>query len=243
MGIKAAEKDSFANISNAQKSFFSADKLIINNEWSKKVFSEDYMISRVIDRKILLRPTLKNNLNLKPDEKVHQVLFAYTWKNKYTKNLNLFKARLIYIDKIIDQWMRIQTKDSIKYKFVLSIHHILSNKKFKDWFKKNLNHLELTPEGEDIYETLSKSKTLISDFSSIIIDAAWYKKRIIIDFSELNYYRKDRGVYEEVIKDMNRFDNYKSTSESIEAIFQTGKDDIDYDSFNLKYNGAEFEYI
>lgn len=194
------------NISNIQKNFLLSDFILTNNNWNKKVYEDSYMIKNLISNKILIRPSLRNNVNLlskdtdlRNQNQVEKtiVLFTYTWNSEQLKDLTKLKSKLLYIDKEID---RMSNKND--FLFLYSIHYMIDGNELKRFFNKKLKNLELLSQDKEINEEIFKSSIVITDFSSSMFDASLLGKRVILDFTELNTYNKTRGLYNEVYNDL-----------------------------------------
>lgn len=245
MGIHSSKNGQLWNISNIQKIFYLSDLIIFNNEWSKKIFSNDYMMPTLLVNKIKILPTIKNHIRNVKNHSKKTVLFAYTWKTIYRKNPNEFKKILLEIDGYLRDLISENKLNRDDYIFKFSVHNLIYSKKLILWMKKNIEYLvplKVDDETDEIYQVLSNADIFISDFSSIIFEAAWYNKRIIIDNSEIEKYLDERGIYDEVSNEMKSIENYTSKQKVIEAIFNDEKSLTKYDEFNSKYNSAEYNY-
>lgn len=191
------------NISNIQKNFLISDYIITNNNWNVNIFKESYMIKNHISNKILLYPSLRNNikyLNTSQSEftSKKKVLFLYTWNSEQIKKTNKLKNKLLYIDEEIS---RLDNKED--YDFYYSIHYMINNNKFKRFFRKHINNLTLLTPDKEINTEIYNSDIIITDYSSSIFDSSVLKKKIILDFSEKGKYEKNRGFYKEVMDELN----------------------------------------
>lgn len=238
MGISVSSNGSFSNISNVQKTFIHSDWIVFNNEWSKDVFLKEYLVDCIIESKIILSSTLKNNQKIEVDSNsnVKKVLFAYTWRTSYQKDINLLKGKLKYLDSMIS----IKKKTGDKYEFYYSLHNLIYNDKFIDWMNENLQNIKPIKYDDELYDLMiHEIDIIVSDYSSFIFDAANYEKKIILDFSEINDYNKERGFYKQVIKDFkDTFICNDSVKGTIESIFGNELSKS-YRKFNDKYNTFE----
>lgn len=242
MGILSSKKGHYWNISNVQKTLYLSDWIVFNNRWSKKVFSRDYMLPTLIEENIKILPTLKNHISTEGSKKTKKVLFLYTWKTEYRKNLDVFKSKLIEIDNYIAPAMEMGNISNNEYKFTYSIHNLVYSEKLVNWMNANLKFLKPLLKNRETYRELVDSEIIISDFSSIIFEAAWYKKRILIDKSDISSYKNERGIYDEVWEDLNIFDSFNTVEETINSIFKNIEPPKDLDNFNRKYNEAESNF-
>lgn len=237
MGISVKSSSDFSNISNVQKTFLHSDKIILNNNWTKDILLKEFMIGKYIESKILLTSTLKNkDYKSNPKQNVN-ILFAYTWKTAYRKNPKLLKGKLKYIDNLI----KLNIMNKKNYSFYYSLHNLIYNKKFLKWMDDNLSFIKPLRYENEIYEFMKyEADIIVSDFSSFVFDAAYFNKKIIIDFSNFNDYVKERGVYFEVINDLkNNFVYRNSIKDTVIEIFKKNSNQ-DLTWINEKYNEFEF---
>ncbi len=223
------------DIANIQNNFKVADFIISNNSWNSKILSNAYMMNETIPKKILngsmnkINSELMNSIDFElgdRDKKI--VVLAYTWIDEWRNNPKLFYDFVLDLDKRIGSF-----KNKEKFKFRLSVHYILSKKAFFNWFNSNIKNMDIILAGEDLYSVINKSDIVVTDFSSVMFDAAFLNKRVILDQKDIESYRRDRGLYDQVENDLP----FERTTIENDLLKLIGSNtEINYKEFNIKYN-------
>lgn len=224
-----------SNISNIQRNFFLADKIITNNNFNKKIYENEYMIKNDLtkNKKVHVCKSYRNNIESILDKKIpkkeKQVILAYTWNFEYLKDEELFKDFLTNLDSKINKY---NTDYEEKFKFYISIHYIMLTKHLKDWMKSNLSNIDYIDVSSDLDYVVSESYALITDFSSIMFDAGLKNTRVLLDHSELESYREKRGIYDD-LNDALPYEKFYSQDSLFDALYELK--DFSYVKFNLEF--------
>ncbi|MBL0455921.1 CDP-glycerol glycerophosphotransferase family protein [Aeromonas enteropelogenes] len=164
------------------------DLIISSNEYLKNTISKAF---RVNEEKVLVSgyPRVRGDLELrKHNDGINKILYAPTFRDgsselylfdRYGMNFDLFNRWLVKKKKYL--YIRLHPKD------------ILSGENKKSI--ENASNIFID-DSLDIYESLWKYETLITDYSSIMFDYLAYEKRIIFAPFDFDMYSKiHRGVY------------------------------------------------
>lgn len=222
--------DNPLTISNMQYNFNLADEIYINNSFLKNIILNKYLVKDA--EKIKVMKSLKNNI-FKKSEKVNKknnVTFLLTWLEKYKEDPKSFVEYIKNIDEEITK----QNIDS-NYSFEIKLHHYMSNDKNFSTIKK-LNNIKISSKPMETSELIDSSQVIVTDYSSVLFDAALMNKKVIIDHSQLNDFRFERGIYEEILDDLP-FEVVSNPKDLVESIAR--KKEIDYSLFNQKYSDGE----
>ena len=200
------------SIINIKKNFEFADNIIVNSDYLKRMLKGSYMLNN--NAKFIERKFYKySNQNLNSTNKGLVVSFFYTWlEGKYQSDK--FWDKIKYIDNVIKNHKSREKED----KFIISLHHFASNKKIIKKIKKELDIIEIIPENMSSYELIDLSDTIVTDYSSILFDASFKKKNIVLDWSNEPEYEKTRGIIGEFRRN-NKFETFYNIRDSIDAIF------------------------
>lgn len=195
MGVDVPkEADDYSNV---QRNLLIADILTFQSEYMKDKMLSAYMIDELYDGKILYKGYPRNSvyfdstISKKVKDKLgitNKKLIVYmpTYRGsmnnvKNNKELNTVKTYLDELDiKLKD--------DEILY---VKLHVFINDK--LDY--SNYSHIKPFPNEYEIYEFLSASDILITDYSSVLFDYAASKKKIILFTYDDTKYLNSRGMY------------------------------------------------
>ncbi len=233
-----------SNISNIQRNFFLADKIITNNDFNKYVYENDYMIKGELKRKnkVLVTPSYRNNIESILDDESYmdeeRIVLAYTWDFDYIKNDELFRLFLKEFELKINRYNKEYQRDFV---FYISIHYVMLNDELKRWMNENLKNIKYIDESVDLDYFVYKSYALITDFSSIMFDAGLKNTRVLLDHSNIDSYKEKRGIYEDIYNKIP-YEKFNSTDEMLKGLYS--KDDFNYDEFNSNFfeNEGKFDF-
>lgn len=218
--------DSPLDLANTQRNFFLTDKLIVSNDYTKKILENQYMLKNFKNKEILLSSTPRNSnlINPKTDNFKSKIKIVWmpTWRGVGNKNNALLKNI-----KLFDRMEKIIKSLSDKYDFYVNPHQMISDVLDLENYK-----MKQFPEFEDVYHFIADADILITDYSSIMFDFSLKNKKIILDIHDIEEYTEDRGIELDVFS--LPFDIAKNSSELLNLIKKKGRKD--YSKINLKYN-------
>lgn len=184
-------------LGNVQRNFYIADYLLYQNEFSRDIFVEDYMIAPLFNGKIMLSGYPRNsaffNTNrydeIRSDlgiEDMQVMAYMPTWRGLLNKKENKKQISELYNYFFeLDAMLR---DDQIIY---VKLHPFVKSGLNYDEF----NHIAPFPEEYETYDFLNATDGLITDYSSIMFDYAVSKKKIVLFTYDREEYLKDRGMY------------------------------------------------
>lgn len=184
-------------LGNVQRNFFIADYLLYQNEFSRDIFVEDYMIAPLFDGKIMLSGYPRNsaffNTNRYDEirselgiEDMQVLAYMPTWRGLLNKKEN--KKQILELYNYfyeLDTYLR---DDQIIY---VKLHPFVKS----GLNYENFNHIVPFPEEYETYDFLNATDGLITDYSSIMFDYAVSKKKILLFTYDRKEYLSDRGMY------------------------------------------------
>lgn len=177
-----------------------------------------------------IRDKLRNELNLKNDEKV--ILYMPTYRENSINNFSFLEETSIFNESL---------KKSGKV--------IIERQHFKQKINKNkfeYSNIKEIPQSVDTQELLLLADVLITDYSSIYVDFILQDKPVVHYLYDKNYYiNNDRGVYGKfenqvvgpIVMDIDRLKNMiLSNNEDVYLPEVRKKMNIYFNEFNLKNN-------
>ncbi len=184
-------------LGNVQRNFACADYLLYQNEFSRDIFIEDYMLAPLFNGKIMLSGYPRNSafFNTNRYDEIRSELeiedkqiFAYmpTWRGLLNKKENKKQISELY-----NYFYELDTylnEDQIIY---VKLHpFVKSGLKYEDF-----EHIRPFPDEYETYDFLNATDGLITDYSSIMFDYAVSKKKIILFTYDREEYLNNRGMY------------------------------------------------
>lgn len=211
-------------LGNVQRNFYIADYLLYQNEFSKNIFFDDYMLNEVYKGKVLLSGYPRNSSFYRLDR-----------RDKIRKDLELEdKQVMVYMPTWRGLLHKKQNKEQVEkiFGYLAHLDHKLKDNqilyvKLHPFVKKGINYSELLhikefPADYETYDFLNASDLLITDYSSIMFDYAVSKKKIILFTYDRKEYLGDRGIYIDLDDmDLPKVDTVEELAEEInrESIF------------------------
>ena len=192
-----ANKSSLASIANVQKNYLMSDYALFPNEFTRRVFMEDYDLEPLFTKKSFIANYPRNYIFYDRDagQKIKEKLgysgkklFAYmpTWRdanNDAQKRKQIEKTEQIL--KSFDDRLGDDTVLLVNLHFLLASE--INCKKFK--------HIEYFSSDYDTYEILNACDGLITDYSSVFFDYAVSGKKVILYAYDKADYLSTRGIY------------------------------------------------
>ena len=226
-------------LGNIQRNFYIADWLLYQNEFSRDIFIDDYMIRNIYQGKIMMSGYPRNSALYQTDlsEKSRKEqgfegkkLIAYmpTWrgllhKKNFALQVGTILTYLYQLDKKLDD-------DII---FFVRLHPFVGDAiDFSDF-----RHIKPFPAEYDTYDFLNATDMLVTDYSSIMFDYAVSCKKIILFAYDKEQYLQERGIYIDL--DTIEFPVVETIDELVAEFDRPNKG---YPEFHAKYcshDGAE----
>lgn len=211
-------------LGNVQRNFYIADYLLYQNEFSKNIFFDDYMLNEIYRGKVLLSGYPRNSSFYRLDR-----------RDKIRKELELEdKQVMVYMPTWRGLLHKKQNKEQVEkiFGYLAHLDHKLKDNqilyvKLHPFVKKGINYSELLhikefPGDYETYDFLNASDLLITDYSSIMFDYAVSKKKIILFTYDRKEYLGDRGIYIDLDDmDLPKVDTVEELAEEIngESVF------------------------
>ena len=184
-------------LGNVQRNFLIADYLLYQNDFSRDVFLEDYMIKNIYPGTVLVSGYPRNSaffhknryrqirLEMKIDDK-QVIVYMPTWrgllhKKETGKQLEMLSAYFADIDsKLTDNQI-----------FYVKLHPYVKNEMDYSIYK----HVKEIPSKYETYDFLNACDTLVTDYSSIMFDYGVTKRKMILFTYDREEYKNGRGLY------------------------------------------------
>lgn len=223
-------------LGNVQRNFLIADYLLYQNEFSRDVFIDDYMLRSIYPGKVLLSGYPRNSALLNPalGEKIrreHQLtgkrLIAYmpTWRGVLHKKNFSAQIRIIYqylsqIDEALDD-------DTV---FFVRLHPYVNDTIRYEGFR----HIRPFLSQYDPYDFLNATDMLVTDYSSIMFDYAVSGKKIVLFAYDREEYLRERGMYIDL--DTIEFPVVETVEE---LVAELGRPNRGYPEFQRRFCGYD----
>lgn len=187
------KKDSFKSINNATRNFMHSDFLLAPNEHTRKIFLRDYMLSSIFGGEIFVDGYPRNDVFLEKKKKNSEskncnIVYMPTWRGLLSDSVSSSKK---FINDLYELFDYLDEKLCGDIKLWVNLHAMISVEIDLSRYK----NIELISKDVNIYEFLSTSDGLITDYSSILFDFSLSKKPIIIYAPDISIYSRERGVY------------------------------------------------
>ncbi len=192
MGRQVPERE-FA-LGNIQRNFLIADWLLYQDEFSRDVFLDDYMLRNIYQGRIMLSrnsalfheetgDNIRKELGL-TDKTV--IAYMPTWrgvlhKKNFDEQITSIYQYLIEIDALLRD-------DQV---FFVKLHPYVGDTINYDIFR----HIRPFYSQYDTYDFLNITDMLVTDYSSIMFDYAVSGKKIILFAYDREKYLAERGIY------------------------------------------------
>lgn len=185
------------SLGNVQKNFLAADYLLEPNTFTRDIMMKDYMVDRlyggtpvVIDyprNDVLFTKPLEAELKRKynPEGK-RMIAYMPTWRGT-GRNANI-KQQIREAEEIIRNIEKELHEDEL---FYVNFHFLIGNQIDFSQFGK----ARPFPAEYETYDFLAICDTLISDYSSVMIDFAQTGKEVIMYMYDYEEYLRQKGFY------------------------------------------------
>lgn len=197
--LGAGMRSGIRDIGRNQNQFLMSDYFLHPNTFTKEKISEDFCMDALFSGQNILQGYPRNDPFFYNEEKKQIIksklklsdkkIFVYmpTWRGETINSINTetYKKELAILLEMLDNAIPSDTVLMIKLHQSLNIASISSSYK----------NIVYYPETFDIYEVLSASDLLITDYSSIMFDYLYAKKPVILFTYDYEQYNEERGLY------------------------------------------------
>ena len=180
---------------NAQRNFYMANKIIVNNEFTSKVLADSHGLNGIYQGKMVVGPSPRNSvlLNKQKREEVRQqlklehkkiVFYMPTWRGTLSNVAD--DSQKILTDL---RYLSGQLKDDEC--FFVKFHHLQTGIDLSEF-----HNIFLMPDEYELYEFLTAVDILVTDYSSVMYDFVLANRKIILYTYDKEVYFSTRGVYD-----------------------------------------------
>lgn len=192
-----SDKSNLASLANIQKNYLMSDYALFPNEFTRRVFMEDYDLKHIFKGNYLIANYPRNYIfydKSQSDEMKEKLglsgkkVFAYmpTWRGtgRTADTANQLECTM----KILKEFDEKLDDDT---RLLVNLHFLLA----KDIDCSVFRHIDYFSPDYDTYEILNACDGLITDYSSVFFDFAVTGKKIILFAYDKEEYLSSRGVY------------------------------------------------
>lgn len=224
------------SIGNVQKNFLAADYLLFPNTYTKEVMMKDYMVDRLFKHESILIDYPRNDA-LYDDIRANEIIEKYglsgkrviaympTWRG--SARTAFVTEQLEDAEKTIKLIEGNLAEDEILY---VNLHFLIGNK----IDISECERVRFFPPEYETYDFLSICDTLITDYSSVMMDFAPTGKSIIMYMYDYEQYMNERGFYFDIRKLP-----FKMAYDENELLLALKNRDTDYEMDNRFLGGME----
>ncbi len=220
-------------LGNIQRNFLIADYLLYQNEFSRDVFLDDYMIRELYNGKVMLSGYPRNSAFFETERyavirdemelgEAQVIVYMPTWRGLLFKKEN--KKQIAQISDYLHELDA--GLDDNQVMFVKLHPYVKEGMDYDDF-----DHIRPFPEQYETYDFLNATDMLITDYSSIMFDYAVSGKKIVLFTYDKESYLSDRGMY----ADLDSFGFPQA--DNVESLLERINEDApaDYGEFQKKY--------
>ena len=184
------------DVANVQRNFYMADKIYVNNDYTKDILIDTHNLKNVYSGKFVVGPSSRNSVFYDEELRVkirnefelnEKKVIAYmpTWRGSVGK---VEKSR--HIDGLLTYLDATLEKGNILYVKL----HSFERKNIKN----NYKNIKFFPDNYETYEFLTATDALVTDYSSVMYDYINLKKPVILYTYDFQEYKNSRGIYENI---------------------------------------------
>lgn len=200
--LKCLGKDDgdVANMGNVQKNFYSADKLVVSNNYTRDAMIESFNLNGIMRGEVVVAPSPRNSVL--SDANVREMIrdtygllnkealvYMPTWRGGVSKVLDESSKLTPYLEKID------ATLNDNQVLFV-KLHPFQAKLEKIDFTP--YSHIKQFPENIESYQFLAGTDGLITDYSSIMYDYMNTGKPVVLFAYDKDRYYAERGCYEDI---------------------------------------------
>ena len=185
------------SIGNVQKNFLASDWLLQPNDYTRRIMMKDYMVERVFGGKVITIDYPRNDalFNAPLAKEIREkhglegkriIAYMPTWRGT-GRNANITK-QIEEAEEIIRQIEADLSEDELLY---VNFHFLIGNKVDFSKFSK----ARPFPDEYETYDFLAVCDTLISDYSSVMMDFAQTGRQVIMYMYDYEEYLAQKGFY------------------------------------------------
>lgn len=197
MTLGKNKKMDYTLLGNEQKNFFDADYLLCPNEFTMQCFLEDYMLGNFAKGKFLLTGYPRNEVLIKPDmretirkeyEFEDKQVMAYlpTWRKNTVEQGQEYRTE--QMKRLLKEWDEALDDNQVVY-----MHQHYANRLAISF--ASYRHIKPFPKKYDVYEFLTATDLLVTDYSSVLFDYAITGRKIVLFMYDREYYESVRGFH------------------------------------------------
>ncbi len=213
-------------LGNVQRNFLIADYLLYQNEFSKDIFLEDYMIKDLYPGTILLSGYPRNSVFLQKN-RYHEIRKEFELTDKQVivymptwRGLLHQKDTAKQIEQLTSYFETIDSQLTDKQVFYVKLHPFVKDQIDCSEFKR----IKEFPATYETYDFLNASDVLVTDYSSIMFDYGVTKRKIILFTYDREEYLAGRGLYIDL--EALELPKADTVQELMEEINSAGKADM-----------------
>lgn len=220
-------------LGNVQRNFMIADYLLYQNEFSRDIFLDDYMIRQLYQGRVMLSGYPRNSAFFAEERgsairdelglsDMQVMAYMPTWRGLLNKKENKKQ-----IEQISNYLYDIDAALEENQVLFVKLHPFVKSGLNYDDFE----HIRSFPEQFETYDFLNATDLLITDYSSIMFDYAVSGKKIILFTYDREEYLSDRGMY----IDLNTLEFPQA--DTVEALIEKINDEepASYENFRRTY--------
>lgn len=192
-----SDKSFAGSMANIQKNYLMSNYALFPNEFTRRVFMDDYDLKYIFSNESLIANYPRNYIFYAPNQGEEmkkklglegKTVFAYmpTWRGTGRKANT--EKQISSTMKILREFDKKLSDDQL---LLVNLHFLLSCNIDCSKFR----HIKYFDSAYDTYEVLNACDGLITDYSSVFFDFAVTGKKIILFAYDKREYFKTRGVY------------------------------------------------
>jgi CDP-glycerol glycerophosphotransferase (TagB/SpsB family) len=201
--LGASMSSGIKDIGRNQNQFLMSDFLLFPNQFTKEKMTEDFSLSKLYSGTTLVSGYPRNDPFLSLDAKRTQelkaklgiegkklVVYLPTWRGASIGEIDSSR----YISSLNEIFNELDEKLDSNTVFYVKLHQSVGGVISGGSYRK----IRPFPDGYDLYEFLSCSDLLVTDYSSVMFDYLYQKKPILLFLYDYDEYVKERGFYIDV---------------------------------------------
>lgn len=171
---------------NVQRNLAAADKIFVNNDFTKERLAEDFGVQSIVDNEFVVAPSPRNSALFVNRVKRGRYLYMPTWRGTDLSKVQIQKNFYEFLNEL-DEGLNESEE------LFLKLHPY--EESLLNFSESEYKHIKLFPKEENVYVFLQTVEQLITDYSSIMFDFYVTKRPILLFTYDKEEYIKDRGLY------------------------------------------------
>ncbi|MBU7554201.1 CDP-glycerol glycerophosphotransferase family protein [Pediococcus ethanolidurans] len=230
---------SVRTMANVQKNFYSADYIVVSNDYTKEALIDSYNLAGVYRGKIIVAPSIRNSVlnnvivrnavrrryNLKGK---NAIVYMPTWRGSATGTV-FENKQVIETVKYLDASLKENQIVFLKLHPFEAEQHQIDYSAFK--------HIKEFPTDCETYDFLAASDQLITDYSSVMYDYMNTKKPITLYVYDKEAYYASRGCYEDI--EFYPFPKVRNKDQLLKSLLEENKAKYIDTEFQKKFVGLD----